>query len=46
MISGPDDAVGALRGDVNRFLRMMWRRAGNFAKQGRFLTVAEISDVA
>jgi len=25
---------------------MMWRQAGNFAKQGRFLPVAEISDVA
>jgi hypothetical protein len=46
MISGPDDAVRAMRRDVNLFLRMMWRRAGNFAKQGRLLPVAEISDVA
>jgi deferrochelatase/peroxidase EfeB len=36
----------APRRDVNLFLRMMWRRAVNFAKHGRLLSVAEVSNVA
>jgi len=32
---------------VNLSLRIVWRRAGNFAKQGRFLKIAEdLPDVA
>jgi hypothetical protein len=42
--AAPSHAWGA--GDppwaVNLSLRMMWRRAANFAKQGRFLCVAEV----
>jgi hypothetical protein len=33
-------------GDVNLFLRMMWRPAANFAKHGGLLSVAEVSNVA